>query len=82
MKLLNSAGAVKTNFLNAIGFTKEQVEQQERLLQKSSPLNLFGEPNDIADMVVYVGSEYAKFMTGSCLLIDGGSLHGQIQIVD
>ncbi|UXI15535.1 Fragile X mental retardation syndrome-related protein 1 [Sarcoptes scabiei] len=77
-----NAGAVKTNFLKTIGFSEQQVEQQEQLLRQSSPLNLFGDPQDIADMVVYVGSDYAKFLTGSTLLIDGGSLHGQIKIVD
>ncbi|KPM02735.1 reptin-like protein [Sarcoptes scabiei] len=59
-----NAGAVKTNFLKTIGFSEQQVEQQEQLLRQSSPLNLFGDPQDIADMVVYVGSDYAKFLTG------------------
>ncbi|KAH7643427.1 hypothetical protein HUG17_10118 [Dermatophagoides farinae] len=73
-------GGVRTNFLNAIGLNAEQVAQQEEFLRRSSPIGIIGEPNDVADLVVYVGSEYAKFMTGSCLLIDGGALYSALAL--
>ncbi|KAH9418650.1 3-oxoacyl-[acyl-carrier-protein] reductase FabG-like [Dermatophagoides pteronyssinus] len=73
-------GGVQTNFFTAIGFNSEQVMQQEEYLRKSSPLGMMGEPNDIADLVAYVGSNHAKFMTGSCLLIDGGALFSSLAL--
>ncbi|OTF81307.1 hypothetical protein BLA29_003726 [Euroglyphus maynei] len=73
-------GGVRTNFLNAIGLNTEQVSQQEEYLRRSSPIGMIGEPNDVADLVAYVGSNHAKFMTGSCLLIDGGALFSSLAL--
>lgn len=38
------------------------------------PLNVLGEPSDIAYGVLYLASDEAKFVTGTELVIDGGSI--------
>lgn len=59
----------------------EQVSAQEEILRRSSPLNLIGEPNDIADLVIFVTSNDSKYMTGSSLVIDGGTLYSALNVV-
>ncbi|KAH9398827.1 hypothetical protein TYRP_018640 [Tyrophagus putrescentiae] len=75
-----NSGGVKSNFFNAIGMTKEQVAAQEEMLRSSSPINLLGEPTDIADMVIFVCSNDAKYITGSNLVVDGGTLHSALAV--
>ena len=46
----------------------------ERRDIKPNPMNLYGEPEDIARLVGYLVSEESRFMTGSTIRIDGGEL--------
>ena len=41
-------------------------------LAKQVPLGRFGEPDDVAQAVVYLASDESRFMTGSELKLDGG----------
>ena len=42
-----------------------------------TPLARIGEPDDIADVVVFLCSDLARFMTGQTVVVDGGmTLHG------
>jgi len=43
-------------------------------IEENVPLGELGEPNDIAEGVVYLASDDAKFVTGTELTIDGGFL--------
>ena len=36
------------------------------------PLGRFGKPEDIADMVAYLASEKASYITGQVISVDGG----------
>jgi len=50
----------------------------ERLIQTTVPLQRFGNPAEIADAALFLCSERAAFITGACLVADGGqtvSLH-------
>lgn len=51
----------------------DMVEHYERI----TPLARVGEPEDIADVVVFLCSQRARFLTGQTLVVDGGmTLHG------
>lgn len=42
-----------------------------------TPLRRIGQPEDIADVVVFLCSDHARFITGQNLVVDGGlTLHG------
>jgi NAD(P)-dependent dehydrogenase (short-subunit alcohol dehydrogenase family) len=41
-------------------------------LARQIPLKFVGEPNDIANAVVYLASDESRFMTGAELKLDGG----------
>jgi NAD(P)-dependent dehydrogenase (short-subunit alcohol dehydrogenase family) len=48
------------------------VAEGRRLLDALHPLGHVGEPDDVANGVLYLASDEAKFVTGSELVIDGG----------
>lgn len=50
----------------------ERPEFFERYIQAEVPLQRFGRPDEIADAVVFLASERASFITGACLVVDGG----------
>jgi NAD(P)-dependent dehydrogenase (short-subunit alcohol dehydrogenase family) len=50
--------------------------ERERF-ERTTPLGRIGEPGDIADVVVFLCSPLARFITGQNLVVDGGlTLHG------
>lgn len=50
----------------------ERREFFEQYIQSEVPLQRFGRPEEIADAVVFLASERASFITGACLVVDGG----------
>ena len=51
---------------------KEKPNIVEDYIKKSVPMQRFGKPEEIADAVVFLASEKASFITGACLIVDGG----------
>ena len=41
------------------------------------PMGRLGEPEDIADVIVFLASNSARYMTGQTLVVDGGLLVGR-----
>jgi 3-oxoacyl-[acyl-carrier protein] reductase len=51
---------------------KADAETVIKMLEAKVPLKRFGTPEDIGNMVAFLLSEKATFITGSCIVIDGG----------
>ena len=51
---------------------KEKREYYENYIRSEVPLQRFGRPEEIADAIVFLASDRASFITGSCLVVDGG----------
>ncbi len=51
------------------GDDKAQIHQEESDLQ---PLGRLGQPEEVAELVLFLASEKSKFITGSLQVIDGG----------
>ena len=49
----------------------------QRLLSDTVPMGRFGTPDDIADAALFLCSDRASFITGSCLVADGGQTMGR-----
>jgi NAD(P)-dependent dehydrogenase (short-subunit alcohol dehydrogenase family) len=51
-------------------------DQEERFV-KGTPVGRVGEPEDVADVVVFLCSDLARFVNGQNIVVDGGlTLHG------
>lgn len=52
--------------------SKADPEAVQRMLEAKVSLKKFGTPADIGNMVAFLLSDKAQFITGSCIVIDGG----------
>lgn len=55
-------------------------EEYRRELLKTIPMGQAGTPADIADVAVFLASDAARYVTGSFVTVDGGSLAGRNQL--
>lgn len=65
---------VNTRMMRSLeaGFAPEDAEGAKAALEKAIPLGRYGEPADIANLVVFLASDESRFITGAQLRIDGG----------
>ncbi len=49
-----------------------EVEEKREYFSKRIPIGRYGEPEDVADCVVFLASDMARYVTGASLLVDGG----------
>jgi NAD(P)-dependent dehydrogenase (short-subunit alcohol dehydrogenase family) len=56
------------------GFVQQVGSEEEawKKLDAASPLGRMGEPEDIAEAILYLASDASRFVTGSELVVDGG----------
>ena len=59
-------GVVLTPMLK--DFSEEDLEN----LRLETPLEMLGEPEDVAELVAYLASEKSRFMTGQVIGLNGG----------
>jgi L-rhamnose 1-dehydrogenase len=58
----------------ATDLNKEDLSSPEKLayIKRRIPLGRLGEPKDVADAVVFLASDMARYINGAALLVDGG----------
>ena len=61
-------GLIKTEFARALW--EDDKRRSER--EQATPLRRLGEPRDIGGIAVFLASEAAAFITGQCIIADGG----------
>jgi dehydrogenase/reductase SDR family member 4 len=61
-------GLVRTEFARALW--EDEKRRVER--EQATPLRRLGEPRDIGGIAVFLASEAAAFITGQCIVADGG----------
>ena len=66
-------GVIRTAMLDKV---MSQVPNPEELMAgfvATHPIGRIGEPDDIAEMVLYLASDRSKFVTGAAMVVDGGA---------
>ncbi|MEM4275632.1 MAG: SDR family oxidoreductase [Candidatus Nitrosocaldaceae archaeon] len=61
-------GTVRSKFLEPY----LEDEEARKILNSTQPLGRIGEPEDVANAILYLASDEANWVTGSVLVIDGG----------
>jgi NAD(P)-dependent dehydrogenase (short-subunit alcohol dehydrogenase family) len=70
-------GAIDTPMLRREAQAAGDPEAQFAALSAIHPIGRLGAADEIADAVVFLASRGARFMTGSCLVVDGGLMAAQ-----
>ena len=70
-------GAIDTPMLRREAQAAGDPAAQFAALSAIHPIGRLGQPDEIADTIVFLASERARFMTGSCLVVDGGLMAAQ-----
>lgn len=70
-------GVIRTNLQKAGGLSEEQYAAfLQRSIETTHPiaasLGRVGEPQEVGELIAFLVSEKAKFLTGECIAIDGG----------
>ena len=65
---------VNTRMMRSLeaGFGPDDAEAAKATMEKAIPLGRYGEPGDIAKLVVFLASDESRFITGAQYRIDGG----------
>jgi NAD(P)-dependent dehydrogenase (short-subunit alcohol dehydrogenase family) len=74
-----SPGATATERWDRLVAQQAQGQPVEALraeVARKQPLGRIGRPEDVADLVVFLASERAGFLTGASITVDGGASRG------
>ncbi|WP_060613652.1 MULTISPECIES: SDR family NAD(P)-dependent oxidoreductase [Pseudomonas] len=70
------ANSVRSGWLDggkfAHGLSGQVLDDAKRSIVNTIPLGMMGDPEDVADAVVFLSSQQARYITGEALSVDGG----------
>ena len=66
-----NVNVISPGFISSPMTDKLNDKQKDQILQKI-PMNRFGQPNEIANLVKFLSSEECSYITGQNIIIDGG----------
>lgn len=65
-------GPISTPIFGKTGMSEEQLNGMASAMQERIPLKRFGEPEDVANLIAFLASDEAAFITGGEYNVDGG----------
>lgn len=66
-------GAVETNIWKVPGLTPEQAAAHQKSLVENIPMGRMAQPDEIANIVTFLASDQASYVTGAVFAVDGGA---------
>lgn len=67
-----SPGYIATNIFNNTGLSSEQIKSVVESITPTLPLQRFGRPEEIANVVLFLASDEASYIHGAEIAVDGG----------
>ncbi len=67
-----NVNAIAPGVIDTPGATSAMDEETRKGFTGTVPLKRFGLPEDIANLVVFLASEESSYVTGECIVVDGG----------
>ncbi|MDJ0733928.1 MAG: SDR family oxidoreductase [Nostocaceae cyanobacterium] len=67
-----SPGPIQTPIYGKLGVPQDQLQDFARQLQEEIPMQRFGNPEEIANAVLFLASNQSSFILGEELVVDGG----------
>lgn len=61
-------GNIRTEWLDQVS------ARSRRKLEKENPLHRFGEPEEVANTILFLASHLSSFVTGETIIVDGGTV--------
>ena len=58
--------------------SQERPDAVREYIEREVPMRRFGTPDEIAAVIVFLASDRASFVTGSCVVADGGQTRGYL----
>lgn len=74
-RMMRSLEAGGSSLASQIGTTKTP-EEVKQTIESMIPVKKYAEPEEIANLFLFLSSDDAKYITGSCHLVDGGFTAG------
>ena len=68
-----NVNVISPGFITSPMTDKLNDKQKDQILQKI-PMNRFGQPNEIANLVKFLSSDYSNYITGQNFHVNGGML--------
>ena len=72
-----TANAIAPGFIDTV-MTKQLPEERRQELMNQVPLGFLGTPRDVAEVVAFLASEEARYITGQVVTVDGGISLGKL----
>jgi NAD(P)-dependent dehydrogenase (short-subunit alcohol dehydrogenase family) len=65
-------GTVNTPMIHSIIEMDQEPDKLKKILDKMHPLGRIAQPSEIGEVIAFLASDRASFMTGSIVVVDGG----------
>ena len=69
---MSTIGAVKTNIWNSTDLPEEEERAHEAKVAETIPVQRFADPDEVANVALFLVSDEASYVTGSIYAVDGG----------
>jgi NAD(P)-dependent dehydrogenase (short-subunit alcohol dehydrogenase family) len=67
-----SPGPIQTPIFGRTGLSKQEQDEVGRVLVSKVPMNRFGQPEEVADTVLFLATPESSYITGVDINVDGG----------